>query len=154
MLSLKWTVALVAAACLQTNAAVAADAKAKGAVAAYKTHTSFVMTICGFAVRTARARAETVAAGGVPVGAAAASPDDCIRSGEDEAKPLLRAASASVKEQAKKVALSGYHAAFVSALRGMLPASGEMVYQYNARQAALKDKLAAADAMLTAEGVE
>lgn len=155
MMSRKWIAAAAAVGCVHVGSAAAADAKAKSAVATYKTHTSFVLTICGLAVRTARAQASLVAAGGVlPEGAPPASPQDCIRSGEDDAKPLLRAASASLKEPAKKAALAGYHASFVSALRGMLPASDEMVYQYNARQAALKDKLTAADAMLTAEGVE
>lgn len=154
MLSLKWLLAAIAAAFLHLGSANAADVKANAAVATYKAHASFSLATCGFAVIEARSRAETAGLNAAPDRASSASPQDCIRTGEDGAKPLLRAASASFKEPSKKAALAGYHAAFVSALRGMLPAAGEMVYQYNARQAALKDKLAAADAMLTAEGVE
>lgn len=150
-----WLIAIGASVNLVPSAVLSQD-KPRSAVQSYLTHASFSITLCQFAVSGARARAEFEARGGsVPEGAPRLEPPEkCIRDQEDAAKPMLRAAAATLKPSAKKNALSAFHAAYVTALRGLLPSSGETVGQYNARQAALKDKLATADAMLVAEGVD
>lgn len=150
-----WLIAIGAALNLIPSTVLPQD-KPRSLVQTYLTHASFSITLCQFAVSGARAQAELEARGGrVPEGAPRSEPPEkCVRDQEDAAKPLLRAAAATLKQSSKKNALSAFHAAYVTALRGLLPGSGETVGQYNARQAALKDKLATADAMLVAEGVE
>jgi hypothetical protein len=102
----------------------------------YQGQTAFALLMCPTALRIANASAE--------MGKEPGEHGDwrkCQIDQRAEAKRMLDAALKGVRKPAAHAALKTHYVAFIAALDGITPARDELKISYQARQAALKDKL-------------
>jgi hypothetical protein len=102
----------------------------------YQGQTHFALTMCKLAYITAGARAQANEGPGE-----AGDWRGCQRDQRAEVKRYLDGALKTVRRPAAQAALKGHYVAFVASLDGLTPGPDERKITYQARQAALQDKL-------------